>query len=319
MIKPQALSPGDTIGVVAPSSPPKDPNEIDRGIAALKTLGFKVRLGKAVRKRTGYLAGSDNERANDINSMFADPTVDAVMCLRGGYGSPRILDLIDYQKIKKHPKIFCGFSDITALHLAIQKKVGLCTFHGPTVLSGFAKNPTSAYTVGSFLKAVCTPSPIGDIGIGFPKKQYPKPVTICKGRASGKLLGGNLTLITSLVGTQYQPSFSGSILFLEDINEPIYKIDRILTHLLHAGVLKGVRGVALGIWSGCEGDNKQKGEKKISLADMFADKLSVLKIPIVLGLPIGHIDDYTTLPYGVRAELDAGARTLVVKESGVIR
>ncbi len=317
MIKPQPLSLGGTIGIVAPASPPKDPDDIDRGIEALKELGFALKIGRSVRKRRGYLAGHDLDRAADVNNMFKDKSVDAIVCLRGGYGSPRILDLIDYKTIKKFPKIFCGFSDITALHLAIQAKTGLCTFHGPTVLSGFAKESTSAYTTTSFLKAVCDSKSIGNIEKGFPRKKYEKVRSLAPGFAKGRMIGGNLSLITSLIGTKYLPPLSGSILFLEDINEPTYKIDRMITQLLHSRVLLGVKGIALGIWSGCGESNNKSGGGNTALTDMFIDRLSSLNVPVLYGLPFGHIDDYATLPLGCRAELNSANKTLTILEAGV--
>lgn len=315
MIKPHPLSIGDTIGIVAPASPPKDPKEIGRGVEALEELGFKVQFGKNARKRMGYLAGSDAERASDINRMFGDSSVQGIMCLRGGYGTPRILDLLDYQVIKKNPKVFCGFSDITALHSAIQVKTGLCTFHGPTLLSGFGKEEPSAYTTTCFLKSVCDPQWNGDIARGFPRKKYPALKSIHKGKSTGRLVGGNLALLSALIGTSYFPELRNSILFLEDVNESPYKVDRALTQLLQTGLLKNVRGIALGVWSGCEAIDAAYKKKGISLLDVFTDRLRPLGIPVVYGLPFGHITDYCTLPYGVKAELNGNSCSLTVLES----
>lgn len=303
LLKPKALKIGDTIGIIAPSSPPRDSKVIDPAIKALKQLGFKVKPGRSIKKRNGYLAGSDDERAKDLNRMFADKTVDAILCLRGGYGAARILDKIDFNTIKKNPKIFCGYSDITGLQLAIYKKTGLVTFHGPMLLRLCSAKDRSDHTLVSWLRAVMSKTPYGDVSHGMPKK---KSKSIVRGSARGELLGGNLSIIASLVGTEYLPSFSGKILFIEDVNEAPYRVDRLLTQLLLSGALKGVKGVAIGDFSG-EGN----------YSAVFRDRLLALKIPVVSGLPFGHINDHVTLPQGGIARIDAGSQRLVIVESSV--
>lgn len=299
LIKPRALEFGDTIGVIAPASPPKEARYIDPAIAALKTMGFKVKLGSAARKRTGFLAGSDHERADDINRMFADKQISGILCLRGGYGAARTLDKLNYGVIKRNPKILCGFSDITALHLAIFKKSGLMTFHGPTLLTLLGPKERSDYTLTSWLRSVMVAEPYGDVRRGMPKK-YSKARTLLKGTASGALVGGNLSIITSLVGSEYLPSFSGKILFLEDVNEAPYRVDRALTQLLLSGALRGVKGIAIGDFGGT-GD----------FESVFRDRLSSLKVPVITGLPIGHIDDFATVPQGALARIEDGTLSII--------
>lgn len=299
-MQPRPLNNRSTIGIVAPSSPPRDPSVIKRSIKLLEKAGYRVKVGRSVYARNGFLAGSDQLRINDLHSFFKDKKVDGILCLRGGYGSARLLPKIDFKHIKKNPKFFCGYSDVTALHLAIFKKTGLITFHGPTLLSLFGKKSFSQFSFGSFKKAARGSSRTEDISKGYPAKL--KVVPISKGKATGTLIGGNLAVLNSLIGTPWFPSLKGAILFLEDVNEPPYKVDRMLTQLLTSGALKGVKGIALGIWTGCEGEKKFSQ----SLIEIFKERLSPLKVPVCYGLPFGHIDDIATIPHGGKAELDAG-------------
>lgn len=306
MIVPKNIRLGDTLGIIAPSSPPKDKGVVKQALKDLKNLGFKVQVGASVHSRKGYLAGTDAVRLKDLHSFFADPKIKGILCLRGGYGSARLLPNIDFNLIKKNPKFFCGYSDITALHLAMYHKAGLATFHGPTLLTLFPKGKTSAFTTSSFLR-VAHGRQLGDISRGLEKKI--KTTTIVKGKTSGILLGGNLSILASLVGTPWIPSFKNSILFLEDVNEAPYRIDRMLTQLIQSGTLKGVKGIALGTWRKCEAEHK----KTQSSLEVFKDKLTPLKIPVCMGFPFGHIEDTATIPYGRVGELDASKGLLVIR------
>lgn len=304
LIVPRALRFGDSIGIIAPASPPKDPALIDTAVRSLKKLGFEVMLGKAVRKKKGYLAGDDSDRLKDLHRMFADKHVTAIMCLRGGYGSPRLLSKMDFALIRNNPKIFCGFSDITALHMAIFSKTGLVTFHGPNLLGLMNKKDISEYTIASWLRSVMVNRAAGSIANGMPTKSHCK--TIMKGTSTGTLIGGNLSLINALIGTPYLPSFEGKILFMEDVNEAPYKLDRLLTQLDNAGLLKKLKGIAFGTFTG-EGD----------FFAVCKERILSLKIPSVYGLPFGHIDHFATLPHGAQARLDATKGTLEIIQAAV--
>jgi muramoyltetrapeptide carboxypeptidase len=312
LVKPARLNYGDTIGIIAPASAPPDPKTIDRSVAVLERLGFHTKLAPNVRKRWGFLAGSDRDRAGDLMMMFADPRVRAIMCVRGGYGTARLLPLLDYRAIRANPKIFIGHSDITSLHCAFLVKLNLVSFHGPMLSSDFTKKDFPDFTLQSFLKTLMQPSPPGSICDGYKRKT----VTILRrGIVSGPLIGGNISLLCAALGTPYQPSFKNSILFFEDLDEAPYRFDRMLTQLLNAGLLQQVAGIAIGINANCR-DPKAKHAKEYRQTpqDVFRERLLPLKIPVVTGLPFGHIPLNATLPVGVRATLDALKGDLVIAE-----
>jgi muramoyltetrapeptide carboxypeptidase len=332
-IKPPRLNYGDTIAVIAPASAPPDPKAVDRSVAALERLGFKPKLSPNVRKRWGFLAGADRERAGDLMKMFTDPKVNAILCLRGGYGTARLLPLLDYQTIHAHPKIFIGYSDITSLHCAFLVKSNLVSFHGPMLNSDFIKDNLPAFTLQSFLRTLTHPAAPGSI-FGSAKSEVgrtrsvprtspfspcPSPPTILRpGRASGPLIGGNLSILCTTLGTPFQPSFKNSILFLEDLAEVPYRFDRMLTHLLNAGLVQQVAGVAIGINKDCRDPKAKTGrEYRQTLEDVFKERLLPLKVPIVTGLPFGHIRLNATLPVGILATLDAVNGDLLIAEPAV--
>jgi muramoyltetrapeptide carboxypeptidase len=327
-IKPRRLNFGDTIGIVAPASAPPDPKAINRSVEALEQLGFKPKLAANVRKRWGFLAGSDRERAADLMKMFMDRKVNAIVCVRGGYGTARLLPLLDYKKIRANPKIFIGYSDITSLHCAFLVKSNLISFHGPMLNSDFIKDDFPQFTLQSFLRTLMTPEPAGSIGRASrvegrgEKKQNPtKSSGLCilrSGKASGQLIGGNLSVLCTTLATPYQPNFKNRILFFEELEEVPYRLDRMLTHLLNAGLLQQVAGIAIGTNKDCI-DPKAKGckEYRQTMKDVFREKLGPLKVPIVLGLPFGHVPLNVTLPVGVRATLDGAKGDLVIEEAGV--
>jgi muramoyltetrapeptide carboxypeptidase len=314
-IKPDRLNYGDTIGIVAPASAPPDPKNIDRSVAVLERLGFKTKLAPNVRKRWGYLAGSDRDRAGDLMKMFTDRKVKAIVCVRGGYGTARILPLLNYQTIRANPKIFIGYSDITSLHCAFLVKSNLVSFHGPMLNSDFVKTDFPDFTLQSFLKTLMQPSAPGSIRHGYKRKT----VTILRrGKVSGPLIGGNITLLCASLGTPYQPSFKKCVLFFEDLDEVPYRFDRMLTQLLNAGLLQQVAGVAIGINAGCKDPNARNAkEYRQTLEDVFNDRLLPLKIPLVAGLPFGHIPLNATLPVGARVTLDAVKGDLTIDEPAV--
>ena len=314
-IIPDRLNTGDTVGIIAPASAPPDPKSIDRSVAALEHLGFKPKLGSNVRKRWGFLAGSDRDRASDIMKMFADRKVKAIICVRGGYGTARLLPLLDYRTIRANPKIFIGYSDITSLHCAFLVKSDLVSFHGPMLNSDFIKPNLPDFTLQSFLRTLTQPSAPGGICNGYKRKTV---VILRPGIVSGPLMGGNITLLCAALGTPYQPAFKKQILFFEDLDEVPYRFDRMLTQLLNAGLLQQVAGIAIGINANCK-DPKAKDAKEYrqTLKDVFKERLLPLKVPIVAGLPFGHIPLNATLPVGVRVTLDAVKGDLIIAEPAV--
>jgi len=314
-LKPRHLEFGDTVGVIAPASPPAKPENIDRSLTLISKLGFVPKLGPNARKRTGFLAGSDLDRANDLMAMFLDPKVRAILCVRGGYGSARLLPLLDYSKIRAHPKIFVGYSDITSLHCAFLRKANLISFHGPMLNSDLIKSDLPDFTRRSFLRILMQPSPHGSVALGYPRKTIS---VLQSGIASGRLIGGNISILCASLGTPFQPPFKNKILFFEDLDEVPYRFDRMLTQLLNAGLLQQVAGVAIGINKNCKDPKANKRrEYRQTLADVFAERLVPLKIPIVSGLPFGHVAHHATLPVGALATLDANKGDLLLTEPAV--
>jgi muramoyltetrapeptide carboxypeptidase len=332
-IKAPRLNPGDTIGIIAPASAPPDPKAVDHSVTVLERLGFKPKLAPNVRKRRGFLAGTDRDRASDLMKMFADSKVKAILCLRGGYGTPRLLPLLDYKAIRSHPKIFIGFSDITALHSAFLLKSGLISFHGPMLNSDLIKPDCPPFTIESLLRTIMHAEPPGSLKSGLTRSLNPhlklktkhsklpdasSPIALRRGTATGLLIGGNLSLLCGLVGTDYQPSFKNKILFFEDVDEPPYRFDRKLTHLMNAGLLQQASGIAVGTNANSE-DPKAKTSKEYrqTLDDVLKERLQPLKIPVVMNLPFGHVPLNATVPIGVRAKLDANKCDLIITESAV--
>ena len=315
LLKPDRLSLGDIVGIIAPASAPPDPKAVDRAAVALEKFGFKPKPGKNVRARHGFLAGGDRERAADVMAMFADKKVKAIICLRGGYGCARILDRLDYAVIRRNPKILSGYSDITSLHFALAKKVNLVSIHAPMLNGGLQAKDLPEFTRASFFRTVMEAKPAGSICDGYNRKT----VTVLHGGvAKGRLIGGNLSLICAAIGTPFVPSFNGKILFFEDVGEKPYKLDRMLTQLLNTGILQQAAGVAVGVNHDCEDpDAKSRGEYRQSAADVVKERLSSLRVPVVTGLPFGHVDLNATIPVGVEARLDGRRGDLVITESAV--
>ena len=309
MIKPKKLQIGDTIGVLSPASPVNS-KKLKRGVLKLKKLGYEVILDKNVLAKRGFLAGPDKIRANAINRMFANPQVKAILCSRGGYGTLRLLDLLDYKTIKKNPKILVGFSDTTALHLAINKKCNLVTFHGPMVAGDFSR--LSKYNQTYFLKAVLQTEPIGKIQNS---KRLGNWKVITAGKASGKILGGNLTLICRLMGTDYQPDFKDKILFLEDINSEPYQIDSLLAQLHLAGVLDRVKGIVIGEFFNF--GSRKLDYSSLSSRQVFEDYFKGRLYPVIYPVSCGHGKDKITIPLGVKVTIDTYKKIFSIDEAGV--
>lgn len=317
IIKPPKLKIGDTVGLIAPASAAFEPSTIREGVETLESLGFKVKIGKYVQEKYGYLAGTDVNRVKDLHQMFSDDEVKAIISLRGGYGSMRLLNLIDYDLIKKNPKIFIGYSDITSLNLAIYHKIGLVTFHGPVAISSFSK-----YTQHYFFTVLTSTNRIGEIKRPEPDNPL-RPTAhlriIRPGRATGRLVGGNLTLFTALLGTPYEVDTRGAILFLEETGEEPYDIDRMLTQLLLAGKLDDVAGIIFDKCPNCKpADYKPAFFNTFSLEEILVDRLGTLNCPTLFGLNVGHETDKPTLPLGINATLDADQKVLIFEEAAVM-
>ena len=315
IVRPSRLRPGDTVGLVAPASFPDDPFDIDLITQTIVAMGLVPRLGAHVGARTGYLAGTDRDRAADVNAMFADPEVKAIFAVRGGWGCARILPLLDWRMIARNPKLLVGFSDITALHLAIAARAGFATIHGPNASSSWGKLSWDSFHALAFDGATPTyQNPVVAEDRLVPRANRTRAIRT--GIARGRLLGGNLTILTSLMGTGYLPDFSGAILFIEDVEEAEYRIDRMLTQLALGGVLGKVAGVVFGQCTGCVAPGPSYGGYTVS--EVLQQHLEPLGIPAFQGALFGHIANQFSLPIGVPAEIDAGAGTIRILEPAVV-
>ncbi len=313
LIRPKVLHKGDTVGVIASATAVSDPDHILRAKQVLDYLGLNLKLGRYVANGSGHKTRTVEERLANLHEMFSDDEVNAIFEIRGGYGSSQLLDGIDYDLIRQNPKIYVGFSDITAMHLAIHKYTGLVTFHGPVLLSSFTD-----YTVAHFQKALFETAPLGEVTIPIENKGIrPKHLlrTIHSGKAKGRLMGGNLSLISDLMGTPYEIDTNGKILFLEDTGERTYRIDRMLTQLRLAGKLQQAAGI---IFGKCDSCGSKGYTWDYSLGEVLDNILGNLNIPVLYGLTIGHTPDKLTLPIGVEAELDADRGVLTILEAGVV-
>jgi len=310
-LRPKRLQKGMTVGLVTPASNVWEDEDIRFACDVVKSLGYRVKEGANLYLRTQYLAGPDEARAADFNAMFADPEVDAVFCLRGGYGAPRILPLLDYENIRRNPKVLLGYSDITALLNAIYHRSGVITFHGPIAAQNFTD-----YTLAEFSKILVHGERPVSLGAPPPFETAPGRVDdrnritrFAGGRARGRLIGGNLTLLTGLLGTPFEPDFRDKILFLEDVGETPYRVDRMLTQLWLAGKLQQVAGIVFGKFTEADADGNT-----FSIEHVLRERCQHLGIPVVRGLMIGHVEDQTVVPVGAMAELDGDAGTLVLRD-----
>jgi muramoyltetrapeptide carboxypeptidase len=319
-IKPHRLHAGARLGVVAPASPLYNRGDVARAAALLADHGFSLVLGRHCGDRHGYLAGTDDARADDFMQVWCDPQIAGVLCLRGGYGSARIVDKLDYAAIAANPKPFIGFSDITTLHLAIGQRANLVTFYGPMVISlarplGSGAGCLSSYTLEGFVRAVTDAEPLWKIE---PSPDDPWLETITSGVAEGELVGGCVTLLAGALGTRDDFDWRGKIVFLEDVNEEPYKLDHCLTQLLRAGKFDGVAGIVVAEHAGVgPREYKPSFPSTLSFEDVIDELLRPLGVPTLYNLPLGHGRHMATLPLGVRARLDADAKTLEVLEGGV--
>ena len=313
-ILPPRLGPGARIALVAPSGPLLERDDRTRAESLCHALGFEPVVLPHAERAYGYLAGTDEERLADLNAALTSPQYDAVWCLRGGDGMNRIVAGVDFAGFARAPKPVIGFSDITVLLLALWRETGVVSFHGPG-----AREPMRGLARRSFEAVLTRATPAGALELPAPPADVLLPqegrvVTLASGRAEGRLVGGNLTLLQSLIGTRFAADLRGAILFLEDVNEDLYRIDRMLAHLRLAGVFDGVAGVAIGQFTDCRRATPDGG---LGLDAVLSTYFASLDVPVVMGLPIGHIAAQWTIPVGVRASLDADSGALALLEAAV--
>jgi muramoyltetrapeptide carboxypeptidase len=310
LIKPPRLRKGDLIGLVAPASSSSSEEKIELGIRYLEQLGYRVKVGDHAKETRGYLAGTDEDRAADFNAMVRDKDVKAIFAIRGGDGTPRLLKMIDYRALKKNPKIIVGYSDITALQLAIFRKTELVTFSGPMPGVEMWKDFDS-YTEEHFWRLLTSAKKIGPL-----KNPADEPLVVLRsGKARGRLIGGNFALLANAVGTPFIPKLQDSILFLEDVDEAPNRIDRMLAQLLNAGIPRRISALIFGKFTNCE--PKHPGEPYLTLDEVQKDYAGKIWCPVVANFQYGHIPRKLTVPIGLQASLDTKRNRIEVLESGV--
>ena len=311
-ILPLRLKKGDLIGLVTPGSSVSEEQLIDC-VSKLEELGFRTTYNDSVLSEYGYFAGKDQERAAELMEMFTREDVDAIWCVRGGYGSIRILDLLDYDQIRKHPKVFIGYSDITALLTSIYQETGLVTFHGPVGTSDFNR-----FSVKSMKKVLLDPESEYKYPYRREKGSRDNPefdrYTLSGGKAAGILIGGNISVLDSIIGTRFEPDFENKIVYLEDIGEKTYRIDKMVFHLLSGTNLKQAAGIVMGVFGECNINEEPKLSLKVALDDL----LKPLGIPVSYGLSFGHIKRMITIPTGIRAVMDADKNSFSLLEPAVV-
>lgn len=307
---PVPLNPGDTVGLVSPSAAVDDSFNLQLAREVLETLGFRVKTGRHYGDRRGHLAGLDAGRADDINTMFADREVRAVVCVRGGSGGARLLPLLDYDVIRANPKALLGYSDVTALHCAIQARTGLVTFHGPNGSGSWNRFNADQFRRLFFERELMQYRNIDDPGDELVQRRN-RTVTITGGKARGELVGGNLTVLTALAGSPYMPDFEGKILFLEDVSEAPYRVDRMFSTLKLMGALGRIAGFIFGECTDC---TPGRGHGSLTLEQILDDHIRPLGIPAYRGAMIGHIRQQFIVPVGGKVEMDADAGTFRLLE-----
>ncbi len=310
VLKPPALQKGDLIGLVSPASAPSSHEMIEKGVRYLERAGYRVTVGQHAAKIHGYLAGTDDQRAADFNAMIQDKTVKAIIAVRGGYGTPRILPLLDYRTLRRHPKIIVGYSDLTALQLAIFHKVGLVTFSGP--MSGVEMSDgMDPYTEEHFWRLLTSTAKVGELR----NPEGETLNTLHGGKGSGRILGGNLATAISLLKTPFAPDLTGSILVLEDVDEAPHRVDRMLAQMQNARILENLSGLVFGKFVDCVPSDLQK--PFIPIDEVLASVAEDVKCPVLANLQYGHIPKKLTIPLGVRARVDAKRGVLEAMESAV--
>lgn len=317
IIKPDRLHYGDKVGLAAPAWLITE-DDLKLSIQRVRELGFEPVYSDRILGKQGYFSGTDRERAEDFNNMIKNPEVKAVIFVNGGYGCARILDLVDYDAVRKNPKIIMGFSDCTALINAIYDRTGLVTFHGPigrTLHQDYNRRQFERLAVSPTDKCTIESSD-GDLQKSAGNKTFDR-YTITSGKAQGKLTGGNLTVVCSMMGTPYQLDLQGKIVMIEDIGEEPYRIDRMLTQLIASGELSKAAGIVFGICKGCDRTDRSVAPNSFTLRQVIEDRIRPLNIPAVYGLSFGHNENNFTFPIGLSAELDADKMTLTLMEMPV--
>lgn len=319
MLKPRMLEKGDMVAVLAPSSA-TDLKSVENAELKLKAMKLNPVMYPTCYTNYGHLAASDKERANDINNAFMDDNIKGIICLRGGYGTPRILDMLDYEAIKANPKVFVGFSDITALHIAFNQLCKLVTFHGPMATSNFAKISDTEvsfepYTYNSLINNIFNNQPIGQF-INPPGEEL---ISYNEGAAKGIITGGNLTLLTSTLGSKYEVNTKNKIIFIEEVSEPIYKIDRMLTSLSLAGKFDDCAGVIFGTFINCNREEKAyEGGLDLTLDEVIYNTVVPFNKPIIGNLRAGHNFPQPTIPLGTEVIIDSLNKKVIFTENGAI-
>lgn len=317
IIKPKPLQAGDKVAIIAPASP-TDLSAVKNAEKRIKAMGLEPVMFPTCFTRYGHLSATDEERARDVNNSFSDESIKGIICLRGGYGTPRILNMLNYDMIKLNPKIFVGFSDITALHLAFNKICRMVTYHGPMATSKFGKIKDDCvdfeeYTYESMINNIFTNVPIGL----FKNPDNEELITLVGGIAEGELIGGNLTLLTSTLGSPYELDSKGKILFIEEVDEPVYKIDRMLTSLSLAGKFDDCEGIILGTWSDCEREKKgYEDGYDLPLEEVFNNTLVRFNKPIITNFRAGHNFPQPTMAFGTHVKIDSEKKEIIFTESG---
>lgn len=308
LVIPKALKKGDTIALISASGA-TPPERLQPAIEAVEKLGFNVVVGETCKARHGYLAGSDDLRASDINAMFMNPEIDGIFCIRGGYGATKILPKLDLEMIKNNPKVFAGYSDVTALHIVFNQQCGFVTYHTPMPSTEFTKDQMDEYTWDYFINSVMNTEWSDYL---LENAHGEELVTIVPGEATGVLTGGNLTLVVASLGTPYEIDLQGKILFLEDIDENVQRIDRMLTQLQLSGKLDGLAGILLGAWTDCGPLDAKNPENNLSLETIFDEILTPLQIPTLMNITCGHVLPTMSLPLGKTVKVDATNKTITV-------
>ena len=311
LIKPPRLRPGDRVGLVSPATAAFETEPTRIWVDALESLGFEVVLGDNYYDRHGYFAGEDAARASDINAFFKEPSVKMIFA-RGGWGAPRVLPLLDYDMIRANPKVLLGYSDATALLSAVHTKTGLVTFHGPSPLNTFSAEHFRRVVMNGEHYTLSNPTFITSNDLVQTENRIQ---TLRGGKATGRILGGNLSLLTAITGSEYLPDWEGSILFIEDVDEAVYRIDRMMTELALSGVLGKIRGFIFGRCTDCD---PGRGFGSLTMEEMLAEHIDPLGIPAFSGSMIGHIDEQFTIPLGIDVEIDADAGSIRMLEAGVV-
>ncbi|HCA80863.1 MAG TPA: LD-carboxypeptidase [Bacteroidetes bacterium] len=309
-LKAPRLRRGDCIGIVSPASAPSAQEKIDKGVRYLEGLGYRVKVGRHVMDEHGYLAGSDEHRAEDFNEMLRDRTVKAIIAVRGGYGTPRILQLVDYAAVRRTPKIIVGYSDLTALQLALYRKTGLVTFSGP-MLGVEMWDSIDPYTEEHFWRLVTSPSKAGALENPDGERMSGHN----SGKARGTLLGGNLSLLMSLLATPYAPNLQSAILAVEDVDELPHRVDRMFTQLFLSGILRRIAGLVLGKFTDCVPSDPSKPH--LTVERVIDEMLQRVQCPVLGNVQFGHIPRKLTLPLGVSTAIDSRSRCLNILEGAV--